>query len=202
VDLDDRAVTRRRRLAPDLRRNQLLDLGAHAFASRAYEDVRMADIAEHAGITRGLVYRYFATKRELFAAVYQRASQHLLESTVLASDRDIAGQVLHGLDAHFDFFEANTRLVLVANRGALAGDPLIEGIVSDELRVIRQRMLDALSLSGHERSVASVALYGWLAFVRAVCVEWLADRTCSRDELRGVCLRTLASALGTSLDTR
>src|SRR3954470_5802861 len=114
-------MTRHRRLAPDQRRDQLLDIGAHEFASRAYEDVHMADIAERAGISRGLVYRYFATKRELFAAVYQRASQRLLESTVLAPDRDIAGQVLRGLDAHFDCFEANTRLVLVANRGALAG---------------------------------------------------------------------------------
>lgn len=162
----------------------------------------MADIAERAGISRGLVYRYFATKRELFAAVYQRASRRLLESTVLAPDRDMAGQVIQGLDAHFDFFEADARTVLVANRGALAGDPLIEGIISDELRVIRQRMLDAMGLIGHERTVASVALYGWLAFVRAVCVEWLADRTFSRDELRGLCLRTLLSALGTSISTK
>jgi AcrR family transcriptional regulator len=192
-------VTRHRRLAPEERRDQLLDIGAHEFASRAYEDVRMADIAERAGISRGLVYRYFATKRELFAAVYQRASHRLLESTVLAPTHDVAGQVLQGLDAHLDFFEANARTILVANRGALAGDPLIEGIISDELRVIRQRMLDAMGLIGHERSVASVALYGWLAFVRAVCVEWLADRSFSRDELRDLCLRTLRSALGTSI---
>jgi hypothetical protein len=79
---------------------------------------------------------------------------------------------------------------------------LIEGIISDELRVIRQRMLDAMGLIGHERSVASVALYGWLAFVRAVCVEWLADRTVARDELRSLCLRTLVSALGTSMPTQ
>jgi hypothetical protein len=29
-----------------------------------------------------------------------------------------------------------------------------------------------------------------------VCVEWLAQQTFSRDELRDMCLRTLASALG------
>jgi hypothetical protein len=34
-------------------------------------------------------------------------------------------------------------------------------------------------------AVASMRLYGWLAFVGAVCVEWLADRTFSREELRG-----------------
>src|SRR5690349_25082299 len=106
-------VMRHRRLLPEQRRDQLLDLGAHEFASRAYEDVHMADIAERAGISRGLIYRYFATKRELFAAVYQRSSQRLLESTDLAPDRDMTAQVIQGLGAHFDFFEANARAILV-----------------------------------------------------------------------------------------
>ena len=43
-------------------------------------------------------------------------------------------------------------------------------------------------------------LYGWLAFVRAVCVEWLADQSLSRDELRDMCLRMLASALGANVE--
>jgi len=52
-------------------------------------------------------------------------------------------QTAAGLDAHFDFFLENTRTVLVANRGALAGDPMIEGIISEELAELRKRMLGA-----------------------------------------------------------
>jgi AcrR family transcriptional regulator len=189
-------VKERRRLVPDERRSQLLDIGAREFATRAYEQVRMADVASGAGVSRALVYRYFPAKRDLFAAIYQRAADRLLTSAEFADDVPLAEQVTAGLDAHIDFFAANARTVLAANRGALAGDPAIQAIISEELAVIRQRMLDAIGLQGHQRAVASAALAGWLSFVRAVSVEWLAQQTFSRDELRDMCLRTLASALG------
>ena len=144
--------------------------------------------AANAGISRALVYRYFPTKRDLFAAVYRRASERLLAASELVPGLTLAEQVLAGLDAHFDFFVENERTVLVANRGALAGDPAIEGIISEELAELRRRMLDAGGLHGRERVRASIALSGWLAFVRAVCVEWLADpdQTLARGRARHV----------------
>jgi AcrR family transcriptional regulator len=187
-----------RRLAPQARCDQIVDIGAAQFAALPYEQVHMADVAAEAGISRALVYRYFPTKRDLFAAVYQRASERLLKASELVPDLTLAEQVLAGLEAHFDFFVENARTVLVANRGALAGDPMIEGIISEELAELRKRMLDAGGLRGHERVRASIALSGWLAFVRAVCVEWLADpdQTLSREEVREICMSVLLSALG------
>ncbi len=187
-----------RRLAPEARREQIVDVGAEQFAALPYEQVRMADVAAQASVSRALVYRYFPTKRDLFAAVYKRASERLLAASELVPGLTLAEQVLAGLDAHFDFFIENARTVLVANRGELAGDRVIEGIISEELGELRKRMLDAGELHGHARVRASIALSGWLAFVRAVCVEWLADpiRVLSREEVRDMCLSALLSALG------
>jgi AcrR family transcriptional regulator len=187
-----------RRLAPAARRDQILDVGAEQFAARPYEQVHIADVAALAGISRALVYRYFPTKRDLFAGVYARASERLLAANEIVPGLTLAEQVLAGLDAHFDFFVENARTVLVANRGALAGDPVIEGIISEELAELRRRMLDAGGLHGRERVRASIALSGWLAFVRAVCVEWLADpdQTLTREDAREMCLSTLISSLG------
>lgn len=189
-----------RRLAPEVRHDQIVDIAASQFASRPYECVRMTDVAAAAGISRALVYRYFPTKRDLFVAVYQRASERLLDASELVSGVTFVEQVLAGLDAHFDFFVENARTVLVANRGALVGDPMIEGIISEQLAQLRKRMLDASGLAGRARVRASTALYGWLAFVRAVCVEWLADpdQSLSREEVREVCMSTLLSALETN----
>jgi len=188
--------TARRRLDTGDRRDQLLDIGADHFARLPYEDVLMADIAAEAGVSRALVYRYFPSKRDLFAAIYQRAGDRLLRQSRPDPSLSLAEQVLAGLDAHFDFFAANARTVLVANRGALAGDPVIQNIISAELAALRKGMLDATGLRGHDRALASAALQGWLAFVRAVCVEWLAQRRLKRAEVRDLCLRTLVSALG------
>jgi AcrR family transcriptional regulator len=193
------ASAERRRLAPAARADQIVDSAASQFATQPYESVRMTDVAAAAGISRALVYRYFPTKRDLFGAVYQRASDRLLDASELVPSVAFVEQVLAGLDAHFDFFVENARTVLAANRGALAGDPMIEGIISEQLAELRKRMLDASGLVGRARVRASTALHGWLAFVRAVCVEWLAnpDRVLSREEVRDMCMTTLVSALGT-----
>jgi AcrR family transcriptional regulator len=171
------------------------------FAAAPYEDVLIEDVAERAGVSRALMYRYFSTKRDFFAAIFQRASDRLLSVSVVDPDLSVSESVAAGLEAHLDYFVDNARTILVANRGALSGDPLIQGIISEELGVLRQRMLDATGLTGHERAIASTALSGWLSFVRAVCVEWLTEQKMSRDEVRDMCLRTLVSALGTDLGT-
>ncbi len=188
-----------RRLTPDARREQLLDIGAEHFAAKAYEAVRIADVATDAGVSRGLVYRYFPTKRDLFASIYERAADRLLQVTAMRSDVPLSDQVVAGLEAHFDFFVANARMVVEANRGALAGDPGLQNIIDSELAELRRRLLDASSLRGHRRVVASTALHGWLGFVRIVCVDWLIDKKLSRRELRDMCLRTLVSALDTTV---
>ncbi|MER6950126.1 TetR/AcrR family transcriptional regulator [Nonomuraea sp. NPDC000554] len=184
-------VERRRRLAPEQRRGQLLDVGAAMFAEHPYEDVLMEDIAARAGVSRGLLYRYFPGKRELFAAIFKRDSDRLLAASRIDPGLPMAEQVKAGLDAHLDYFAAHKHNILTANRGALAGDPAIQAIISDELATLRNRLLDALGEEKRAREVASAALHGWLAFVRAVCVEWLQHSRPSRDEVRDLCLRAL-----------
>ncbi|MBP6848431.1 MAG: helix-turn-helix transcriptional regulator, partial [Kofleriaceae bacterium] len=59
---------RRIRLDNDARRAQLLELGQKAFAERTYDEVSIDDIARAAGISKGLLYHYFPTKRDLYVA--------------------------------------------------------------------------------------------------------------------------------------
>lgn len=184
----------RRRLKPDERRNQLLDVGAQFFATRPYEEVLMEDVAATAGVSRALLYRHFPGKRDLFAAIYQRAADRLLATTGVDTSGSLTDWVAAGLDAHIDYFVANSHTVLAANT-ELSGDPLIQGIIHEELATLRGRMLDATGLSGHRREIASVTLLAWLSFVRTICVEWLQTPTISRAELRDVCLHALLGAM-------
>jgi AcrR family transcriptional regulator len=181
-------------LKPTERRNELLDVGAEFFAARPYDEVLMEDLAERAGVSRALVYRYFPSKRDLFAAIYQRAADRLLAESELDPTMPLAETASSGLDAHIDYFAANRLTVLAANR-ALAGDPIIQAIINEELAVLRGRLLDAAGLTGRARDVASAALHAWLVFVRVMCLEWLEHQTISRAEVREICLRTLLAAL-------
>lgn len=184
----------RRRLRPEERRNELLDVGAEFFATRPYDDVLMEDIATHVGVSRALLYRYFPGKRDLFAAIYQRAADRLLDVAQVDPSLPLIETVSAGLDAHIDYFAANRLTVLAANR-TLAGDPLIQTIIDDELAALRGRMLDAAGFTGHSRDLASATLRAWLVFVREMCVEWLENQAIDRDEVRAVCLRTLFAGL-------
>lgn len=47
----------------------ILSSAARLFARKPFHEVLMDDVADHAGIAKGTVYRYFANKDELFAAM-------------------------------------------------------------------------------------------------------------------------------------
>ncbi len=189
----------RRRLDPAQRRAQLLDVGARLFAAKPYDEVLMEDVAAQAGVSRALLYKHFPTKRDLFEGVYRAAVDNLVAVTDFQSDAPLIDQVVAGLDAHFDYFVANRNTVLAANR-TLAGDPVIQALIVDEISLLRQRIVDASELDHHARALVSTALAGWLMFVRMVCVEWLATEAFSRDELRDMCLGALLGALGGTTD--
>ncbi len=184
----------RRRLTPEARRDTLLDVAEGLFAQVGYDDVRMERVAAGADVSRALLYQHFPNKRELFAAVYRRAADRLLDATVLDPDLPLADQVRAGLDEHFDYFEANRRTVLDANR-TLGGDPVIQAIITGELSTLRDRMLDVAGFDDRRRATAATVLMGWLVFVRVLSIEWLLEPTCTREELREICTAALLGAL-------
>lgn len=189
-----------RRLPPDARRSQLLDVGAEMFTEQPYSDVLMEDVAARAGVSRGLLYRYFPGKRDFFAAIFERDSTRLLAASEIDESLPIADQVRAGLEAHLDYFETHRHNILTVNRGALAGDPAVQAIISDELLTLRNRLLEASGSTGHAREVTSMALDGWLAFVRAVCVEWLETSQLSRAEIHELCVRALTGVVADRIE--
>ncbi|MFG2718942.1 TetR/AcrR family transcriptional regulator [Streptomyces sp. NPDC048416] len=192
-------MTTRRRLNPDERRRQLLDVGAHLFAAKPYHDVLMEDVAEQAGISRALLYRYFPNKSALFAAIFQEASNRLLDGTRIDPAYSLMDQLSAGLDLHFDYFVANRNTVLAANR-VLAGDPVIQAIITDEFAELSRRVLDATGIEGPGRDTVLAALTGWLVFVRALCVEWLTSEPFTRAQLHDMSVGALRGALGAVTD--
>jgi AcrR family transcriptional regulator len=76
------------RLARSSRRDALLDAAAELVAGGDVESVSMEAVAEKAGVSRPLVYKHFANRSELLAALYQRESALL--HAELAADVEAA----------------------------------------------------------------------------------------------------------------
>ena len=75
-----------RRTAPavrkgDIRERQILDAAEQLLAERGYADMTVGDIAEAAGITRGALYFYFASKQDVLIALVARTVQALQEKS-------------------------------------------------------------------------------------------------------------------------
>lgn len=63
------------------RREQILDVASRVFARKGLTGTRIADIAAEGEMSQGLIFRYFASKEEVFAAVVEKALQ---SATLLA----------------------------------------------------------------------------------------------------------------------
>src|SRR5437763_14095451 len=74
-------ATARRRLSPEDRRAELLALGAEVFGQRPYDEARIDEVAERAGVSRALMYHCFPDKRTFFAAVVRAEGGRLFEAT-------------------------------------------------------------------------------------------------------------------------
>jgi len=65
----DTAISARTREAPDVRRAQILDAANRVFLERGVSTATMDDVAREAGIAKGTIYLYFASKVALMEAI-------------------------------------------------------------------------------------------------------------------------------------
>lgn len=72
---------RRKRLSPDERREQLMAAAVEVLAARGYRGTSADAIARRAGVSKGLLWHYFADLDELFEMTAHR-TLNLLRSTV------------------------------------------------------------------------------------------------------------------------
>ena len=66
---------------PAERRELILSAASRAFASRPYEEVSLAEIAEEAQASEALVHKYFVGKAGIYAQVLQGAVDELADRT-------------------------------------------------------------------------------------------------------------------------
>jgi AcrR family transcriptional regulator len=99
------------------RREDILRASLHLFAEKGFHGTSMRDIARAADITEGLIYHYFASKRDLFRAIIEEYSFLPLLRTLpeLAGQLDLRGLLLVLARGFFEVLRQNrelTRLLL------------------------------------------------------------------------------------------
>ncbi|MFF9108811.1 MULTISPECIES: TetR/AcrR family transcriptional regulator [unclassified Streptomyces] len=191
----------RRRLSTEERREQLLSVGARLFSESPYDDVWIEQVAEIAGVSRGLLYHYFPTKRDFFAAVVERESARMLRMTAAVPGVPVREQLTAGLDTYLEYVHAHAHGYRAFHRADAAGDQAVRRVYQRALAAQERQILAALAADPEfgpvfeQRPDVRLAVRGWLAFTTAVCLEWLRGAELSREQVRDLCARALLGVL-------
>ncbi|GHD25317.1 TetR/AcrR family transcriptional regulator [Streptomyces galbus] len=191
----------RRRLSTGERREQLLGVGARLFSESPYDDVWIEQVAEIAGVSRGLLYHYFPTKRDFFAAVVERESERMLAMTAPVPGVPVRAQLAAGLDAYLEYVRAHAHGYRAFHRADAAGDSAVRRVYQRALAAQERQVLAALAADpefgpdAEGRPEVRLAVRGWLAFTTAVSLEWLRGGDLTREQVRDLCARALLGVL-------
>jgi len=170
--------TARTRLQVDVRRQQLLELGLELFGNQTYDELSIDEIAKRAGVSKGLLYHYFPSKRAFYVAAVQEAARQLLEETDI--DRHGRGPepdpegVRAGLRDFLGYVSRRRLAYAFLLRGGIGTDTEVAEIIEETRQALVDRMLSRMSRFGAEPDdpATRLRLRGWLGFLEASSLDW------------------------------
>lgn len=175
-------ATTSRRLGAEARREQLVQAGLSLIAEVPFDQLSADDVARAVGVSKGLVFHYFPTTRDLQVAVLRATTRELLGRIDVDPSAIPAERLRLGVDAFVGFIEQRPASYLAIARSA--GSDRRLGEVFEETRdgvvELVQRVLGAAELPPG----LIIGLRGWIALVEESTLHWVAlDRPVDRTEL-------------------
>ena len=171
----------RSRRSADDRRAQLVAIGLELLPTTPVQELTIDEVARRAGISRSLLFHYFATKRDYYTAVTRAAARALEEHLVAGSGTGTAEQVPGMLDRYVGWVETYRESHLAFVRGAAGGDPWVAEIYEETRERLVDVALQALGLPDDVRRRQLVR--SWFAFTEDLVGQWTREPAMTRDEL-------------------
>lgn len=163
-----------RRLSVEERRAQLLVSALGLFAHRPPEDVSLDDVAEAAGVSRPLVYRYFpGGKQQLYEAALRSAADQLESCFAEPAAGPPTERVARVLDRYLRFVdEHDAGFSALMRGGSVAETSRTTAIVDEVRRAAAEQILVHLGVGrpGHR---LGMMVRTWIASVEAASLIWI-----------------------------
>ncbi|MDX1659081.1 MAG: TetR/AcrR family transcriptional regulator [Nitriliruptorales bacterium] len=175
----------RKRLSRDERRAQLIEIGRHQVEASSFDELSTDAVADEAGISRGLLFHYFPTRRDFLVALAEDAAGELLDLTAPDESLPPLERLRAGLEAYLDYVTTRSDLYVALVRGAAGGSTGLQDVFEATRSRLAERILDGLALGGGEVDDAlAFAARGYVALTEEVVVSWLrTDQRMPREEL-------------------
>ena len=187
------------------RRAQLTEIGLELLADRPIHELALDEVAERAGISRTLLFHYFPSKSDYYAAVVEHAGQRLLSArraiaeapadSVPADsapeDSAPAERVRSLVEGYLRLVEGSRDLYIRLVRGAAGGDPAVIATIDD----LRTALIPVwVAAAGWPPATAddpmvSLLIRGWLVGLEEVALAWN-PRLVARSDLTDALVRS------------
>ncbi|TQN43479.1 TetR family transcriptional regulator [Blastococcus colisei] len=184
---------RLRRSAGD-RRAQLVQIGLELLPTTPVQELTIDEVARRAGISRSLLFHYFATKREYYTAVTRAAADLLWEHLLPAPGTPREEQVTGMLDRYVGWVETFRESHLAFVRGAGGGDPWVSEVYEETRGRLVELALTALELP--DDALRRQLVLAWFAFTEDLVGQWVQEPTMTREELLDLLRDVLARLTG------
>ncbi|MBX3262988.1 MAG: TetR/AcrR family transcriptional regulator [Labilithrix sp.] len=165
--------------------NGIVAAAMKVFARRGFAATRVEDVLDEAGVARRTFYRYFTSKEDVLAAVYELATGELLDALDEASESpvDPLAGLRAGVEVYLDFHVENAALLRVLVEQSVRSDSPLAG----HRRRFRARVLKVLVRAAETRHVAPLdgfTYVGLLSALEGVALELLEGAASPGDVLR------------------
>jgi len=180
------ATRERHRLPRDERRSQLLVAAARVFVGRDPSEVTFEEIADAAGVSRALVYNYFADRNSILEAVHREFVERL-RTRVQEHLRDAQGEeaLSRAVRAHVEFAgEQPDGYRYAAGRVPFAG-------LTRAMETRRRELASVYGSGGH----AELMAVGTFAVIETLVLHWLDQGEPERGEITADELTSFISTL-------
>lgn len=191
---------RAERLESEERREQLLDAGVELLKRQPHEEVSIDEIAVAAGVSKGLLYHYFPTKKDFIVAALTRGQEELAERLRPDPSLPAEAQLASSLDAFLDYIEehATAYVAIFSGRGAEpAYHEVIEAGRVQQLETLLAALeaWDGAPVRIERNAALETAAQGWLFFVEGAVLLWLQRHGLEREQLRTLLGTALAGSV-------
>ena len=157
------------RMSAQDRRQQLVGIGLDLLESRPLQELTLDEVAAAAGVSRTLVFHYFPSKGDYFAAVVSSAGERLMQAVPRGPGTDVAERLRSMVTAFLRFVKRKRGAYVALVRGASGGDPKVLAVL-DEVRTTHvMRWLDAAEWPARDE-VTQLAVRGWIGSLEEVAL--------------------------------
>ena len=188
----------RTRLTHDDRRRQLLGIGLSRLVEKPIQHLSIDEVAAEAGISRGLLFHYFPTKRDFYLACIEAAGRRILRNTEADPSLPPRAQVESMVRLFVEQIDRRRAFYLSLLHGTGAADLSLVEVYDGIWAESTARVMGALDLPAAQHDV----VHAWWAYVEDRALSWSAvapdRRTSSSTDLAGHCLDALDSLLATA----